>query len=107
VSKNKQIASVPYEDGLHERLKNSRYARGYLRACIEESDTTFLRGIQEVSKANGITVEELAGRAEINRVSLQKIYAGKTSPAFVTVKRLLEGLNISFSFAPKKRAVNV
>ena len=106
MSKRKHDRSVPYEDGLHKRLKSARYARTYLRACIEESDATFLRAIQEVAKANGITVEELANRAEINRVSLQKIYAGKTSPAFGTVRRLLEGLDITLSFAQKKREVN-
>ncbi|HEB73344.1 MAG TPA: helix-turn-helix domain-containing protein [Nitrospirae bacterium] len=106
MGKKKHDPSVPFEEGLHKRLKNSRYARAYLRACIEQSDATFLRAIQEVSKAKGITVEQLASRAEINRVSLQKIYAGKTSPAFATVRRLLEGLNIDLSFAPKKRTVN-
>lgn len=65
----------------------------FLTACLEdENPDVFLRALQEVAKARGMT--QLAKDAGLNRESLYKALAPGAKPRYDTVFRVLGALDI-------------
>lgn len=50
--------------------------------------------IKEICKSKGITLNDLAERVGVSRVSLSGIATGKQKPSFDTLERLADALNI-------------
>ncbi|HJB85568.1 MAG TPA: helix-turn-helix transcriptional regulator [Candidatus Alistipes merdigallinarum] len=59
--------------------------------------------IKEICKERGITLNELAERVGMSRVSLSGIVTGKQKPSFDTLEKLADALNIAPSelFTPQ------
>ena len=59
--------------------------------------------IKEICKSRGITLNDLAERVGVSRVSLSGIVTGKQKPSFDTLEKLADALNIAPSelFAPQ------
>ena len=59
--------------------------------------------IKEICKSKGITLNDLAERVGVSRVSLSGIATGKQKPSFDTLEKLSDALNIAPSelFAPQ------
>lgn len=51
--------------------------------------------IKEICKSKGITLNDLAERVGVSRVSLSGIATGKQKPSFDTLERLSNALNIT------------
>ena len=51
--------------------------------------------IKEICKGKGITINELAERVGVSRVSLSGIVTGKQKPSFDTLEKLSDALNIA------------
>jgi len=51
--------------------------------------------IKEICKSRGITLNDLAERVGVSRVSLSGIVTGKQKPSFDTLERLADALNIA------------
>lgn len=60
--------------------------------------------IKEICKSKGITLNDLAERVGVSRVSLSGIATGKQKPSFDTLERLADALNIAPAelFVPPK-----
>ena len=60
--------------------------------------------IKEICKERGITLNELAERVGMSRVSLSGIVTGKQKPSFDTLEKLADALNIAPSelFTPQQ-----
>lgn len=58
--------------------------------------------LKELCKANGITLNELAERIGVSRVSVYNIASGKQKPAFDTLEKFAAAFGVSVSelFAP-------
>ena len=63
--------------------------------------------IKEICKSRGITLNDLAERVGVSRVSLSGIVTGKQKPSFDTLERLADALNIAPAelFAAPKEGV--
>ena len=64
--------------------------------------------IKEICKSRGITLNDLAERVGVSRVSLSGIATGKQKPSFDTLERLADALNIApaeLFAAPKEGAI--
>ena len=59
--------------------------------------------LREIRKRNGLTLNDLSGRAGVSRAAISKIERGDMSPTFDTMKKLSTGLQVDLVelFAPK------
>ena len=99
---SKKQKSVPYEIGLHKRLRDPEYAADYLNALIEDGDEYFLHGLRDVAKAFGFS--EMAAQSKLGRESLYKSLSKKGNPKFNTLTAVLKVAGIKLSFAATKKA---
>lgn len=103
----KRKKSVPYEEGLHERLKNPGYAAEYLNAHLAEDDEeaveAFLVALRDVAVAHGIA--NVSKKADLGRESLYKTLSKSGNPKIATLAMLLKtmGLKLSVEAKPSKR----
>ena len=89
-----------YSDDLLKRLRNPKYAAGYLAQVLAESDNeAFLIALKDVVEATG-GVGDLAGRVGLKRPSLYKILSKHGNPTLATLQEVLKplGLRISVAF---------
>jgi probable addiction module antidote protein len=99
--------SVSYEEGLHERLKDSAYAAEYLNAHLSEDDDhaveAFLLALRDVATAHGFA--NVAKKSELGRESLYKTLSKSGNPKIETLSTLLKtmGLKLSVEAKPVKR----
>jgi probable addiction module antidote protein len=92
-------ASRAYEEGLDERLKNPKYAIGYLNAILEESDPDLLLlGLRDVARAYGFT--HIAESTGLNRESLYKALSKGKGPRIGTVMDVLSAIGCRITLAP-------
>jgi DNA-binding phage protein len=63
--------SVPYTDGLMERLKDPEYAAAYLSACLkdnsEDAEEAFRLALLDVAKAHGISNPRTSAERAVDR----------------------------------------
>lgn len=101
---NRKNKSVPYEDGLMNRLKDPEYAAGYLETCMndKEGDTEelFLIALRDVAKAYGFT--HIAKQTHLGRESLYRALSKKGDPRLSTLTSLLDAIGLRLSFQLKK-----
>lgn len=66
-------------------------------ACVGQSPRIILgKNINRLRTQHGLTQDDLAGLAEIDRRYVQRIEAGTANPGIDVICRLREGLNVSW-----------
>lgn len=94
---------VPYEEGLHKRLQDSRYASEYLKACLEDNDTpeVFLVALRDVAEAWGMA--EIAEKTKVTRSALYKMLSDKGNPGFRNIMALVNRLGMTLTIQPMRK----
>ncbi len=96
-------ASVSYEEGLLEALKDPEEAAAYLNAALEEgSQEVFLLALRDVANARGITL--LARETSLNRENLYRMLSAKGNPQLFSLTLLLDALGLQLAVRPKRAA---
>lgn len=102
----KRKKSVPYMDGLLERLKNPEYAAGYLMTCLESeegnTEEAFLLALRDVARAHGF--KYISGKTKLGRESLYKAISKKGNPKLSTLTSILDAVGLKLSIEAKKAA---
>jgi probable addiction module antidote protein len=91
-----------YEEGLSRRLKDPRYAAGYLNAVLQDPEaqmSTFLLAVADVARAHGM--KDVAHKAELHRVGLHKMLRKKGNPEFRSILKILKAIHLGFSVEAK------
>ncbi len=96
------IDVVPYEEGLHKRLQDQRYASQYLKSCLEENDPeTFLLALRDVAEAWGMA--ESAKKIKVTRTALYKMLSDKGNPGFRNIMALINRLGMTLTIQSAKK----
>lgn len=86
--------AISYRDDLFRRLKNPKYAVGYLNACLEEGDGgDFLVAVRDVAQVHG-GLRQLAKKAGLNREHLFKMLSKSGNPRLHSLRQLMGALGI-------------
>lgn len=94
-------ASVSYEEGLKEDLRNPEEAAAYLNAALEEeAQEIFLLALRDVANAHGIT--QIARETSLNRENLYRILSESGNPQLSSLKRLLNALGLKLAVEPER-----
>jgi probable addiction module antidote protein len=98
-----KIKRTTYQQDLIERLKNPRYALGYLNACLEERDEeTFFLALRDVAVAHG-GLRRLAQKTKLNREHLFRMLSKHGNPRWQSVRSLVESFGWKIAFVQKSR----
>ena len=93
-------SSVPYEDGLLERLKDPKYASGYLNAILEEGGNdvpeVLLLGLRQIARAYGFA--DVAKKLGRGRNSLYKAFSEKGNPTLDAFLNILKESRLQIRF---------
>ena len=90
-----------YDDELMEALKNPEEAVEYLNAALADpNQEVFLLALRDVIAARG-GISELAGKATLNRVSLNRSLSKRGNPELRTLNRMLAELGFSLAIKPQ------
>lgn len=91
-----------YHGDLIMRLKNKRYALGYLNVAYQDSDKrVFLLALRNVAEAwGGMTA--LSRRAKIPRVSLYRMLSKQGNPEIQSIGNALKALGFRFTVVPDR-----
>ncbi len=103
--KKRVPASVPYEPGLIERLKNPREAAAYLEAAIEDGDESGLMlALRHVAQALG-GVAALARKSRLTREATYRMLSASGNPELKSLAAILGAAGLRISVKPiEKRA---
>jgi len=91
--------TVPYEEGLNERLKDSAYAAESLNAHLSEDDEAFLLALRDVATAHGFA--SVAKKSDLGRESLYKTLSKSGNPKIETLATLLKTMGLKLSVEAK------
>lgn len=92
-----------YEEGLVARLKNPKYAAGYIEAVLEDGDgAALLYALRQVVQARGVT--RVAGASGLTRVAIYKMLSESGNPRLDSLVKLLQALGLGISVRPLKAA---
>lgn len=97
--------SLPYEDWLIERLKDSAEAAAYLEAVIEDGDQAALMlALRHVAQAQG-GIAKIARKAKLTREATYKMLSKSGNPELRSLKALLAATGLRIAVKPiEKRA---
>ncbi len=97
---NLKRGSVPYEDGLLERLKDPKYASGYLNAILEDGgddvQEVLLVGLRHIAQAFGFA--DVAKKLGRGRNSLYKAFSEKGNPTLDAFLNFLKESRLQIRF---------
>ena len=97
------MATVDYEKGLINRLKNPKYASEYLNQALKEgSQDLFMLALRDVAKAKGIT--RTARESNLNRESMYKMMSENGNPNLSSLNKLLDSLGLTLNIGTKENA---
>ncbi|MCX5797814.1 MAG: putative addiction module antidote protein [Elusimicrobia bacterium] len=92
--------AVSYHDDLLRRLKDPKYAVGYLNACLEEDDEgAFLLAVRDVAHVHG-GLRQLAKKAGLNREHLFRMLSKSGNPRLHSLKPLIQALGFKLVLKP-------
>ena len=92
-------AAVPFEIGLHARLRNPTYAAAYLTAAMEdEAPVVYLQALRHVAEAHGIA--KVAEASGVPRESVYRALSAKGNPRWTTLAAILRGTGLQLAVAP-------
>ena len=90
-----------YRPGLLRRLRDPRYAAGYLAEVLEhESGEAFLIALADVLEARQDNRSSLAKQAGITRQTFYHALSKDGNPRFATLLSLMRCLGLKFSVVP-------
>ena len=85
-------ATVSYHDDLLRRLKDPKYAVGYLNAVLEEGEEgDFLLALRDVAQVHG-GLRQLAAKANLNREHLFRMLSKSGNPELHSLRQVVEAL---------------
>ena len=94
-----------YEEDLHKRLKDAKYAAEYLNAVMEDDDDDleerFLIALRDVAKAHGIS--NLSEKTDLWRKSLYKVLSPEGNPRLYTLIALLNAMGLMMRINARRR----
>ena len=92
--------AISYHDDLLRRLKNQKYAVGYLNACLEEGDeAAFLLAVRDVAQVHG-GLGQLAKKTHLNREHLFRMLSKNGNPRLHSLRQLIEALGFKLVLQP-------
>ena len=92
--------AVDYHDDLLRRLKDPRYAVGYLNACLDDPDDgVFLLAVRDVAQVHG-GLRQLAKEAGLNREHLFRMLSKNGNPRLHNLRQLIEALGFKLTLRP-------
>ncbi|MBI3313420.1 MAG: transcriptional regulator [Candidatus Omnitrophica bacterium] len=92
-----------YKEDLINRLKNLRYAEGYLNASLEDEDPrVFLLALRDVAEAQG-GLSKFSKITQISREHAYRMLSEKGNPGLFTIKNLLNAAGLKFSIEIKEQ----
>ena len=92
--------AVSYHDDLLRRLKDPKYAIGYLNACLEDADEgAFLLAVRDVAQVHG-GLRQLAKKAGLNREHLFRMLSKSGNPRLHSLRQLIEALGFKLVLKP-------
>jgi len=87
--------TVPYVEGLRERLRNPVQA-AYLDAALEDSDPeVFLLALRDVAEARGLSA--VAQESQLNRENLYRMLSRQGNPQLSSLSALLKSMGLRLS----------
>ena len=90
-----------HHDYLIKKLKNHKYALGYLNACLEDGDEgVFLLALHDVAEAQG-GVQKLAKKAGLNREHLFRMLSPRGNPKLSNFQSVVSTLGWKISLSEK------
>lgn len=90
-----------YNEYLFENLQDPKEAAGYLQACLEDSEESFLMGLRDVVEARlGIT--GLSKKTCLNRETLYRTLSKKGNPKLSSLTAILKACGIKLDVVPIK-----
>lgn len=86
-------ASRPYQESLHEDLRDPNEAAEYLTAALEDgSPEVFLLALRDVAEAHGM--QQLARGAQLNRESMYRMLSDQGNPQLSSLTAVLRQLGL-------------
>ena len=100
IRKEKKRGTSDYKEFLMEQLKDPEMAAGYLTACFEEGEETFLLAIKDVAEAQG-GLGPLAKSTSLNREGLYAMLSDKGNPRLSSLSTIIDALGMTLAFRAK------
>ena len=95
-----------YEEDLTKRLRDPKYAAGYLDAVLldsaNEGKERFLLALRDVAKAHGMT--KLAQETDMAREAMYRALSENGNPELATLTSLLDAVGLRLSVGVKRKA---
>lgn len=92
--------AVSYHEDLLHRLKDPKYAVGYLNACLEDEDEgAFLLAVRDVAQVHG-GLRQLAKKAGLNREHLFRMLSKSGNPRLHSLRQLIDALGFKLILKP-------
>ena len=92
-------ASVSYREDLLRRLKDPRFAAGYLSKCLEDDEATFLVALRDVAEAHG-GIRQLARKTHLNREHLFRMLSKSGNPHLHSLRQLVSAVGLKLTLQP-------
>lgn len=93
----------PYGEFLDEYLKKPKNAIAYLNEALKDEDERlFIKALNNVARAYGGGMTQIAMKADVGRESLYKTLSGRTNPKFKNIYSVLNAMG--FGIEIKKKA---
>ena len=95
--------TTSHHDDLIKRLRNHKYALGYLNACLEDGDEgVFLLALRYVAEAQG-GIRKLSKKARLNREHLFRMLSKQGNPRLSNLQTLVSAFGWKIALAEKSR----
>ena len=91
--------SVSYREDLLHRLKDPKFAAGYLSRCLEDDGATFLVALRDVAEAHG-GIRELAKKTQLNREHLFRMLSKSGNPHLHSLRQLVGAVGLKLTLQP-------
>jgi len=101
LDKKGRVLAVSYKEDLYKRLKDPRYAEGYLREALHDEDKrVFLLALRDVAEACG-GITKIARLSHISREHIYSMLSAKGNPELATLKNFLNALGLRLTVESK------
>jgi probable addiction module antidote protein len=99
MNKELRVSSVPYEDGLHERLRSKKYALAYLKESMEQSGMDsphiVLMALRRIAEVHGMAW--LSKEVGVPRPSIYQMLSEEGNPTLSVFVKILGALGFGLS----------
>jgi probable addiction module antidote protein len=89
----------PYEEGLHERLRDISHAVSYIKAAAEDSIDGFLLALRDVAEATK-GMSGVANAADKNRENLYRMLSKDGNPRLDSLWAVLHAMGLRIAVVP-------